>query len=135
MANQTIFKLLTVMLCRFDSERNFHIYPGERSLFLLPIHRPSTPPYRSSYASSKAPCPDTATPRSSAVHPCPARLLPPHESYNRQPSHRHRHALVRASVIFHPCLAGLAHVQRGRAVAERDFSALVEGVGTCIRRA
>jgi hypothetical protein len=58
-----------------------HIYPGKGSLFLLPvrgIHRPSMPLHRSSYASSKAPCPNTATPPSSAVHPSLVHPFPHH---------------------------------------------------------
>lgn len=39
---------------------------------------------------------------------------------------------VRAGVAFHPDLAGPAHVQRRRAVAERDFGAVVEGVGRAL---
>ena len=35
---------------------------------------------------------------------------------------------VRVGVVFHLDLAGLAHVQRRRAVAKRDFGAVVEGV-------
>lgn len=109
-----------------------HICPGKGSLFLLPvrrIHGPSTPPHRSSYASSKVPCPNTATPPSSAVHASPVRPLPPPRSYGRRPSYRHRHVRVRASVVFHPDLMGPAHVQHWHAVAERDFRAVVEGVG------
>src|SRR5271154_5775779 len=41
---------------------------------------------------------------------------------------------VRAGVAFHPDLAGPAHVQRRRAVAERDFGTVVRG-GPCARRA
>jgi hypothetical protein len=58
-----------------------HIYPGKGYLFLLPVHRiqrASTPPHRPPYASPKAPCPNTATPPSSAAHPPPCR--PPSSS-------------------------------------------------------
>jgi hypothetical protein len=57
-----------------------HIYPGKGYLFLLlvrRIQRPSTPPHRPPYASSKAQCPNTVTPPSSTVHPSSARPHPP----------------------------------------------------------
>src|SRR5947209_75294 len=50
MANQTIFKLHTVMPRSFDFDTISHIYLEKGSLFVLPvrrIHRPSTPPHRS----------------------------------------------------------------------------------------